>query len=83
MYTQNYIIYLADDAESQSGKLILHWNLCLAISKRPEPLQKLVHTLIEGGNQTFEIASILDRHSKHFKIHHESRVIYLFLKAGS
>ena len=31
-------LYLAEDAESQSVKLIFHWNLCLAISKRPEPL---------------------------------------------
>lgn len=52
-------IYLADDTESKSSKLFLHRNLSPAISERPEPLQKLVHTLIEGGNQTFEVASVM------------------------
>ena len=52
-------IYLADDTKGKSSKLLLHGNLSPAISERPEPLQKLVHTLIEGGDQTFEIASVM------------------------
>ena len=51
-------IYLADDTKGKSSKLLLHGNLSPAISERPEPLQKLVHTLIEGGDQTFEIAIV-------------------------
>ena len=51
-------IYLADDTEGKSSKLLLHGNLSPAISERPEPLQKLVHTLIEGGDQIFEIAIV-------------------------
>ena len=50
--------YLADDVHSDGSKLLLHRNLGLTISKRPEPLQKLVHTLIEDWNETFEVAII-------------------------
>ena len=52
-------IYLADDTKSKSSKLLLHGNLGLAIGKRPESLQKLVHTLVEEWKETFEVASIV------------------------
>ena len=50
--------YLADYVHSDPSKLLLHGNLGLAISKRPESLQKLVHTLVEDWNETFEVAII-------------------------
>ena len=50
--------YLADDVHSDCSKLFLHGNLGLTISKRPESLQKVGHTLVEGWNETFEVAII-------------------------
>ena len=53
-----YHRYLADDVHSDCSKLLLHENLGLTISERPESLQKVVHTLVEGWNETFEVAII-------------------------
>ena len=53
-----YHRYLADDVHSDCSKLLLHGNLGLTISERPESLQKVVHTLVEGWNETFEVAII-------------------------
>ena len=50
--------YLADDVHSDCSKLLLHGNLGLSISERPESLQKVGHTFIEGWNETFEVAII-------------------------
>jgi len=48
---------LANDIQSQHGKLLFHGNLGLAISKRCEPLQKPVHTFIEGWKECLQVAT--------------------------
>jgi len=48
---------LANDIQSQHGKLLFHRNLGLAISKRCEPLQKLVHAFIEGWKECLQVAT--------------------------
>ena len=52
------VTHLTDHIEGDLCQVLFHVHCCLSISLRPDPIQQLVTTLIEGGKKSLQIATV-------------------------
>ena len=58
------LAHLTDDIHCDLLQVLFYVHCCLSISLRPDPIQQLITTLIEGGKKSLQIAIVTCRSAR-------------------